>query len=91
MASREEPLCKALADAEARVAKLDDERVKIAEDFQPIPDQWVYLAFFVRMTPENVELSVEEATQGGQVIGVGISSNKEEHKPWEAPPPQKKS
>jgi hypothetical protein len=60
--------------------------VFIDGNFQPISDQWAYLASLVRMTPENVALLVEEANQRGQVISVGITSTEEEDKPWEASP-----
>ena len=60
--------------------------VFIDGNFQPISDQWAYLASLVRMTPENVALLVEEANESGQVISVGITSTEEEDKPWEASP-----
>ena len=63
-----------------------EDTVFIDGNFQPISDQWAYLASLVRMTPENVALLVEEANQSGQVISVGITSTKKEDKPWKASP-----
>jgi hypothetical protein len=63
--------------------------VFLDSDFQPHPDQWVYLASLTRIAPSNVESIAGEASQRGKVVGVRFDSGNEGGKdeaPWKRLP-----
>ncbi|MFP4428963.1 MAG: TOTE conflict system archaeo-eukaryotic primase domain-containing protein, partial [Desulfovermiculus sp.] len=61
-------------------------------DFQPYEDQWAFLAGMNRMSPEDIEVLVQEASERGEILGVRkIAFNEETESPWLMPPSKKKS
>ncbi|HKZ21526.1 MAG TPA: DEAD/DEAH box helicase family protein [Acidimicrobiia bacterium] len=56
-------------------------------DFNPIPDQWAYLASVERTAASTVEAIANEATRRDQVIGVRLAEPDDEvAAPWRRPP-----
>ena len=45
----------------------------VDENFNPIPNQWAYLASVERIPASSVERIAESAVRSGQVLGVGFS------------------
>lgn len=63
--------------------------VFLDENFQPHPDQWVWLASLTRIAPSTVESIARKATKQGKIVGVRFSSANEDGKddtPWERLP-----
>ena len=60
----------------------------VDENFNPIPNQWAYLASVERIPASSVERIAESAVRSGQVLGVGFSDAKEDNsiEPWLFPP-----
>jgi hypothetical protein len=58
------------------------------EHFEPLADQWAYLASIQRTDPTTAEAIARDATRTGQVIGVRFSDSFEEEEvaPWERMP-----
>jgi superfamily II DNA or RNA helicase len=61
-------------------------------EFEPYPDQWMFLSAIERIQLEKVESVVQEASRNGAVLGVRISLVDEgvEEDPWTLPPSKKK-
>jgi len=61
-------------------------------DFEPYPDQLMFLSAIERIQLEKVESVVQEASRNGAVLGVRISLVDEgvEEDPWTLPPSKKK-
>ena len=61
-------------------------------EFEPYPDQWLFLSTIERIQSEKVEPIVREASRNGAVLGVRISLVNEgvEEDPWTLPPSKKK-
>ena len=66
--------------------------VFINEEFEPYPDEWMFLSAIERIQLEKVETVVQEATRNGTILGVRISLADEgvEEDPWTLPPSKKK-
>lgn len=66
--------------------------VFVNEEFEPYPDQWMFLSAIERIQVEKVESVVQEASRNGAVLGVRISLVDEgvEEDPWTLPPSKKK-
>jgi superfamily II DNA or RNA helicase len=63
--------------------------VFLDEDFQPHPDQWVFLASLTRIAPSTVESIARDAARQGKIVGVRFGSANADGKddaPWERPP-----
>ena len=71
-----------------RVARDVGNSVFIDTGFNPLPDQWRYLASIKRLSASSVLRLAEEADRRGQVIGVRMSDtvDEEELTPWNRPP-----
>jgi len=71
-----------------REARDNGNSVFVDEGFTPHPDQWAFLAGVQRLDPAFVQSIADEASRGGQVIGVRISepSDEDERAPWNRPP-----
>ncbi len=65
--------------------------VFVDESFNPIPDQWAYLAGVERIPASLVERIAESGVSSGQVLGVRLGGMEEEDsaKPWLFPPSYK--
>jgi hypothetical protein len=61
-------------------------------EFEPYPDQWIFLSTIERIQLEKMESVVQEASRNGAVLGVRISLVDEgmEEDPWTLPPSKKK-
>jgi len=66
--------------------------VFVNKEFEPYPDQWMFLSAIERIRVEKVESVVQEASRNGAVLGVRISLVDEgiEEDPWTLPPSKKK-
>jgi hypothetical protein len=66
--------------------------VFVNDEFEPYPDQWIFLSAIERIQVEKVESVVQEASRNGAVLGVRISLVDEglEEDPWTLPPSKKK-
>jgi superfamily II DNA or RNA helicase len=59
--------------------------------FQPYPDQWVFLSGIARMGRDKVETLVHEAEKKGRIIGVrAVSTEEETEEPWTLPPSRRR-
>lgn len=57
--------------------------VFVDETFQPYPDQWEFLSSVHRMTRDEAESIVDEASQYGDFLGIPIAvSAEEDDEPW---------
>jgi superfamily II DNA or RNA helicase len=61
-------------------------------EFEPYPDQWMFLSSIERIQLEKLETIVQEAARNGTILGVRISLADEgvEEDPWTLPPSKKK-
>jgi superfamily II DNA or RNA helicase len=66
--------------------------VFVNKEFEPYPDQRMFLSAIERIQVEKVESVVQEASRNGAVLGVRISLVDEglEEDPWTLPPSKKK-
>jgi superfamily II DNA or RNA helicase len=66
--------------------------VFVNEEFEPYPDQWMFLSAIERIQFEKVETIVQEASRNGTILDVRISLADEgvEEDPWTLPPSKKK-
>jgi hypothetical protein len=66
--------------------------VFVNEEFEPYPNQWMFLSAIERIQVEKVESVVQEASRNGAVLGVRISlvDERQEEDPWTLPPSKKK-
>jgi len=71
-----------------RRARDADNSVFVDGSFKPWPDQWAFLARLNRIEATHVEALAAEASRGGQVIGVRMSSiaDEDDRTPWNRPP-----
>jgi superfamily II DNA or RNA helicase len=62
--------------------------VFLDQDFQPYPDQWIFLSATERMHVETVQRLVREASHRGDILGVRMSLSDENASevPWTLPP-----
>ncbi len=60
--------------------------VFLDDDFRPYEDQWAYLSTIDRLSRGELISIVAEAAATGQIIGVRLSSTKEDDEPWAALP-----
>lgn len=64
--------------------------VFLDENFEPYPDQWHFLSAVRKMTHQEVETLVIEATKRGRITGLHISIDYEDaEEPWKARPSRK--
>jgi hypothetical protein len=56
------------------------------ERFESYADQWAYLASIRRMAPVEVSAIVSDAAMRGRILGVRMSLEDEDEKPWESRP-----
>ena len=61
-------------------------------EFEPYPDQWMFLSAIERIQLQKAESVVQEASRNGAVLGVRISlvDEEQEEDPWTLPPSKKK-
>jgi len=71
-----------------RAARDVGNSVFIDTEFNPLPDQWRYLASIEQLSASSVLSRAEEADRRGEVIGVRMSDtvDEEELTPWNRPP-----
>jgi len=68
--------------------------VFIDEQFEPITDQWAFLASIPRIDPALVTQIAQEAIQTNQVVGLRFaesSDDNEDPAPWKTPPSRRRS
>ncbi|MCC8399137.1 MAG: DEAD/DEAH box helicase [Rickettsia endosymbiont of Platyusa sonomae] len=63
--------------------------VFLDENFNPYLDQWEFLASVSKMSLEEVNKFVEDATYRGKIVGVCMPVEEDEEKPWEMKPSRK--
>lgn len=66
--------------------------VFLDQDFKPYPDQWEFLSRVQRMSVEDLERIVAEATRAGSIIGVrgSLTDVEGDEDPWTLPPSRRK-
>ncbi len=64
--------------------------VFLGERFEPVPDQWAFLASVARLSRAQVEALVHEAERKGSVTGVRSAGHEDDEAPWLAPPSRRK-
>ncbi len=76
-----------------RVPRKLGNSVFLDQDFQPHPDQWLFLSRIQRINIEAVESLVREASRHGDVLGVRMSLSDEtaSEDPWTLPPSGRRS
>ena len=72
-------------------ARANGNTVFVDDAFEPVPDQWAYLAGLERTSPARVDQIASEARQRGQVLGVRSSGVEDEEPaaPWRVMPSRK--
>ena len=71
-----------------REPRLHGNSVFVDERFEPLADQWAFLASLERIPATTAETIAREASRNGQVIGVQIndSEDEEDRSPWTRSP-----
>jgi superfamily II DNA or RNA helicase len=66
--------------------------VFLATDFNPHPDQWVFLSSIRRMSFAKIETLVRDAERTGEIIGVrsSVTDDDSNEDPWTLPPSRKR-
>ena len=65
--------------------------VFVADDLEPWPDQWAFLAGVRRLSRTEVEAIVQEAERRGRVLGVRLPPQDDgDVEPWTAPPSRRR-
>ena len=64
--------------------------VFVDEQLQPYEDQWVFLAGIPRMSRAEIATIVEQASAAGRIVGVRLSLDDDDEKPWMAPPSRRR-
>lgn len=68
-----------------------DNSVFIDEHFEPYPDQWALLSAVSRLTRQEVEAIVDEASMFGDFLGIRLAiTDEEDDEPWTAPPSRRR-
>ncbi len=64
----------------------------LATDFNPFPDQWVFLLGIRRMAFPEIETLVRDAERSGEIIGVrrSVTDDDSNEDPWTLPPSRRK-
>lgn len=65
-----------------KVARKNDNSIFITEHFQPIEDQWAFLASLQKLSEENLEDFIARLCTGNE-LGTLKTEDEEETKPWE--------
>ncbi len=76
-----------------RLARRDGNTIFLDRDYQPVPDQWQYLASVTRLAAAECERIVREAARTGTILGVDESrfeTDEEAKRPWTVPPSRRK-
>lgn len=65
--------------------------VFVNENFEPYPDQWVFLSTVRQLNLQEVEAVVDEASDFGGIIGIRLAvTDEEDDEPWTAPPSKRR-
>jgi len=69
-----------------------DNSVFVDENFEPYPDQWVFLSSVRRLNRQEVEAIVDEASMFGDFLGIRLAiTDEEDDEPWTAPPSKRRN
>ncbi|MEW5816334.1 MAG: DEAD/DEAH box helicase family protein [Spirochaetota bacterium] len=69
-----------------KIPRENGNSVFIDNDFNPYPDQWLYLSSIRRMSPEEVQAFVHEAIKTEGLLRIRSSQTDEDPRPWERTP-----
>ncbi len=61
--------------------------VFVGERFEPLPDQWAFLAAVAPMKATDIEGAILRATGGGHPLDVAFVTEEDEPEPWKRPAP----
>jgi len=66
--------------------------VFLDENLDPYPDQWQFLSTIRRISADNVEAMVREASRRGDIIGVrtSLTDDRVDEDPWTLPPSKRR-
>ena len=64
--------------------------VFLDEDFEPWPDQWLFLSEVRRLTVAETTALVDEAGRRGHIVGLRLPLDDEDEEPWTAPPSRRR-
>ena len=62
--------------------------VFVDDQLNPLEDQWDYLAFVERVTPEQIETAITDAVGSSHPLDIAFILEEDEREPWKQPPPE---